>query len=134
MITLIRNTETSPTWTRPVIEDRAALIIETFTNGFGDWRARVHFSHTLSESDTRPEFNLNAQWARIRRAARAAIVHEVAEREQKTWETLAMAERRIRETLGKLDVIDQHIHAGGNTWDGVTIGEYVERNASGWQA
>lgn len=107
--------------------------VTTFTNGFGDWRARVDFSHTLSESDPREEFNLGTQWARIRRAARNAIVRELAEREQTTRETLAMAERRIRETLPRLDVIEQHVYAD-NTWHGITLGEYVERNASSWQA
>lgn len=108
------------------------LTVSTFTNGFGDWRARVDFSHTLSESDPREEFNIGAQWARIRRAARRAIVREIAEREQKTRETLAMAERRVREALPRLDVIERHVYAD-NTWHGITLGEHYDRKAADWQ-
>lgn len=108
------------------------LTVATFTNGFGDMRARIDFSHTLSESDPREEFNLDAQWTRIRRAARRAIVREIAEREQTTRETLAMAERRVRASLPRLDVIEQHVYGTG-AWHGVTFGEYVERNAADWQ-
>lgn len=106
-----------------------ALTVSTFTNGFGDWRARVDFSHTLSETDPREEFNLDVQWARIRRAARRAIVREIATREQTTRETLAMAESRVRETLPRLEVIEQHVWHSLNTWHGVTFGEHYERAA-----
>lgn len=106
-----------------------ALTVTTFTNGFGDWRARVDFSHTLSESDPREDFNVSAQWPRIRRAARRAIVRALAEREQTARETLAMAESRVRETLPRLDVIEWHEWHSANTSHGVTIGEYIERTA-----
>lgn len=101
--------------------------VSTFTNGFGDWRARVEFSHTLSESDPREEYNLGAQWARIRRVARRAIVRAIAEREQTTRETLATAILRVTETLPRLAVIDARMSPGMNTWEGVTIGEWIER-------
>ena len=99
-----------------------ALTVTTFTNGFGNWRARVDFSHTLSESDDRPAFNLDTHWPRIRRAARNAIVCAIAEREQTTRETYAMAEQRIRRALPRLRVIEQHV-TSINTWRGVTLGE-----------
>lgn len=99
------------------------LAVKTFTNGFGEWRAHVEFSHTLSENDSRPEFNLGVQWPRIRRAARNAIVAEVAAREQTTGETIEDAARRVRVTLPRLAVIDQGIYASLNTWFSVTLGE-----------
>ena len=71
--------------------------ISTFANGAGQWRATVTFEHTLSESDPRPEFNLGAQWATIRRRARQAIVRAITEREQ------------------NIDSL--------NRWHGVTLGE-----------
>ena len=99
------------------------LTVSTFTNGFSEWRARVDFGHTLSESDARPAFNLDAQWPRIRRAARRAIVRELAERERKTGESAASAARRVRDTLPRLAVLEQHVWPSVNTWHGVTIGE-----------
>lgn len=108
------------------------LTVTTFTNGFGDWRARVDFSHALSESDPRPEFSLSAQWARIRRAARNAIVCELATREQTTRESFAAATARVRSSLDRLAVIEQHVY-GDNTWHGITLGEHVERSANDWQ-
>lgn len=98
------------------------LTVETFTNGFGEWRAVVNFSHTLSESDTRPEFNLDVQWPRIRRAARNAIVAEIAVREQRSRETFSEACARVRATLPRLNVIKQHVYGTG-AWHGVTLGE-----------
>lgn len=96
--------------------------ISTFANGAGQWRAEVTFEHTLSESDPRPEFNLGAQWANIRRRARKAILREITEREQKTHETYAEALARCNASLGRLQVIEQHIDSM-NRWHGVTLGE-----------
>ncbi len=96
--------------------------INTFANGAGQWRATVTFEHTLSESDSRPEFNLSAQWANIRRRARQAIVRAITEREQKTHETYTEALARCRASLGRLQVIEQHIDSL-NRWRGVTLGE-----------
>ena len=98
------------------------LTVATSANSFGMWRARIDFSHTLSESDNRPEFNLNFQWARIRRRARTAILSEIADREQKTGETRSDVETRVRASLRDLQVIEQHVYSD-NTWHGVTLGE-----------
>lgn len=111
---------------------KPTFTVSTFTNGFGDWRARVDFSHTLSENDPREEYNLGAQWQRIRRAARRAIVREIATREQTTRETLAMTEARVRASLPRLAVIEQHIHGSG-AWHGVTLGEEYARSVADWQ-
>lgn len=108
------------------------ITVTTFTNGYGDWRARVTFSHTLSENDPRPAFNLDAQWSRIRRAARRAIVREIAEREQRAREATSDVIARVNASLPRLSVIEQHAHGTG-AWYGVTIGEYHERNAADWQ-
>ena len=96
--------------------------ISTFANGAGQWRVTVTFGHTLSESDSRPEFNLGAQWANIRRRARQAIVRAISEREQKTHETYAEALARCNASLGRLQVIEQNIDSM-NRWHGVTLGE-----------
>lgn len=96
--------------------------INTFANEAGEWRATVTFEHTLSESDSRPEFNLGAQWATIRRRARQAIVRAITEREQKTHETYTEAQARCRASLGRLQVIEQNIDSL-NRWHGVTLGE-----------
>lgn len=96
--------------------------ISTFANEAGEWRATVTFEHTLSESDSRPEFSLNAQWTNIRRRARRAIVRAITEREQKTHETYAEALARCNASLGRLQVIRQDIDSL-NRWRGVTLGE-----------
>ena len=96
--------------------------ISTFANGAGQWRVTVTFEHTLSESDSRPEFNLGAQWANIRRRARQAIVRAITEREQKTHETYAEVLARCNASFGRLQVIEQHIDSLSR-WHGVTLGE-----------
>lgn len=96
--------------------------VSTFADGFGRWRAQVEFSRTLSESDPRPEFNLGHQLKAIRTKARSAIVDEIVAREQKTAETRANAEHRIRASLPNLVVVKQGINSM-NTWHGVTLGE-----------
>ena len=96
--------------------------VNVYADGFGRWHAEVRFPTTLSESDPRPEYNLGHQWESIRRVARNAIVREITDREQKTWETRNEAARRIRRTLPRLVVIDQDLDAM-NRWHGVTLGE-----------
>lgn len=96
--------------------------VTTFADGFGRWQAHIGFSRTLSESDPRAEFNLNAQWKSIRARARTAIVAEIIAREQKTGETRSNAEHRVRMSLPKLVVIDQDIDSM-NCWHGITLGE-----------
>lgn len=96
--------------------------ITTWANGFGQWRARVEFPHTLSENDPRPEYNLHHHWANLRRKARTAIINELVQREQKTNETREAAVSRIRQALPNLHVIDQGLTAQ-NTWTSVTFGE-----------
>lgn len=96
--------------------------ITTYTDGFGRWFAHLTFSQTLSGNDPRPEFSLSHQWARIRATARTAIVRKITDREQKTGETRRDAERRVRESLHRLVLIDQDIDAM-NHWRGVTFGE-----------
>jgi len=89
---------------------------------FGHWHARITFSHTLSESDPRAEFSLQRWWPRIRRIARDAIVHEITDREQKTGEPYAAAERRVRASLPRLVVVTQNVDSLGR-WHGVTLSE-----------
>ncbi len=68
------------------------------------------------------EFNLQSRWPELRRKARTALVRAIAEREQRTDETLKQAEARVRASLGKLEVIEQSIDSL-NRWGGVTFGE-----------
>ena len=97
-------------------------IVTTFADGYGRWRARIDFPHTLSENDPRPEYNLHHHWANLRRKARTAIVNELVDREQKTYESRNDAAWRIRQALPNLQVIDQGI-TSQNTWTSVTFGE-----------
>lgn len=109
----------APTTTTSVIET-----VTTSADGYGRWRAKVEFSRGLSESDPREEFNLGHHWPNIRRRARDAIVNELVAREQKTTETHLTAERRIRASLGRLEVAKQDIDSM-NIWYGVTFSEPV---------
>lgn len=105
----------------------ATSVIETVTasaDGYGTWSAHIEFSRGLSESDPREEFNLGHHWANIRRRARNTIVDELVAREQKTTETRLDAERRIRASLGRLQVAKQDIDSM-NIWHGVTFSEPV---------
>lgn len=96
---------------------------EVIMNGEGLVRVYVSFAPGgLSESDPRPEFNLQAQWPSIRRLARSEAVKFLAEREQKTTETFAEAKSRVRASLPPLMVIKQNL-ASTNVWMGVTLGE-----------
>lgn len=96
--------------------------VTTYADGFGRWRAIVEFSRTLSESDLLPEFNLGHQLKNIRTKARAAIVAEIVDREQKAGEARANAEHRIRTSLPNLVVIKQGLDSM-NLWHGLTLGE-----------
>lgn len=99
------------------------ITTEVTLNGEGLVRVYVSFlPGGLSESDPRPEFNLQAQWPGIRRKARNAAVKFLAEREQKTTETFIQAKQRVRKTMGNLEVIKQNI-TSTNVWLGVTLGE-----------
>ena len=89
----------------------SAYEVATHADGFGNWHATVTFPHTLSESDPRPEFNLNSQWPRIRRLARRAVVREVRSRQS--------APARV----DRLVVTDQGIIPGTGLWRSITIGE-----------
>lgn len=83
--------------------------VTTYADGFGTWHAKVLFEHTLSESDSRPEFNLDCKWSSIRRAARSAINAELQARENNPAPV-------------RIDVHKQLMY-GDNTWYGV---EFVE--------
>lgn len=90
----------------------SAYTVTTHADGFGNWHATVTFPHTLSESDPRPEFNLGAQWSRIRGLARRAIVREVRG-------------RNPADRVGRLVVTDNRKGnpGGAGLWYSVTIGE-----------
>lgn len=103
--------------TRSVIEKTI-----TSANGFGLWSAKVVFTHTLSESDPRREFNIQAQLSNIRRAARKAIINELVAREQTTNETEASARARVGKSLGRLEVTASDVDAM-NCWHSITLGE-----------
>lgn len=96
--------------------------VTTFADGFGRWRARIDFVHTLSESDPRTEFNLNHHWKALRTRARRAIITELVEREQKSGESRLNAEHRIRTSLPNLVVVEQYLDSM-NCWHGITLGE-----------
>ncbi|WP_155838696.1 hypothetical protein [Arthrobacter castelli] len=96
--------------------------INTFADGFGRWRALVIFTHSLSESDLRPEFNLGHRWPRLRARARAMILNDLVDREQKTGESRPDAELRVGQSLPRLVVIAREIDSL-NRWHGVTFGE-----------
>lgn len=100
----------------PIVES-----VCTTADGFGRWSATVHFAHTLSETDTRPQFNLDTRIRTIRRAARDAIVRELVLREQKTNESHAAAEQRVRKSL-RLEISDQIVDSL-NRWRGITYRE-----------
>lgn len=102
--------------------DSPVSSIRTYADAHGRWHVEISFSRSLSESDPREEFNLGRHWVNLRRRARAAIVRELAEREQKTHETRAEAEARMRTSLGRLAVTAQKI-GSTNLWYGVTFGE-----------
>lgn len=96
--------------------------ITAYADAYGRWAAEVSFPHTLSESDPRPEFNINHQLPGIRRQARTAIVRELTEREQKTTESWQEAAARVRASLPNLKVLTQNIDSM-NRWHGITLGE-----------
>ena len=96
--------------------------IKTYANEAGLKRVRLIFGNTLSETDPRPEFNLQSRWPELRRKARTALVRAIAEREQRTDETRKQAEALVRASLGKLEVIEQSIDSL-NRLGAVTFGE-----------
>lgn len=103
-------------------EDSIVESCQPFANGFGKWRAKITFTHSLSENDPRESFNVKSYWSRLRRRARRDIITELLSREQKTNETELEARGRISKSLGTLIVIEQNISAQ-NLWYGVTFGE-----------
>lgn len=102
---------------RSVIEE-----VSTEADGFGLWLATVEFTHALSESDPRREFNLQAQLSNIRRAARKAIIDEIVAREQKMNESESAARARVSISLGRLHIIDSDVDAM-NRWHSITLSE-----------
>lgn len=102
---------------RSVIAD-----VSTEADGFGLWLATVEFTHALSESDPRREFNLQAQLSNIRRAARKAIIDELVAREQKTNESESDARARVSVSLERLHIIDSDVDAM-NRWHSITLSE-----------
>ena len=96
--------------------------VRTEADGFGLWMATVEFTHALSESDPRREFNLQAQLSNIRRAARKAIIDELVAREQKTNESESAARARVSISLGRLHIIDSDVDAM-NRWHSITLSE-----------
>lgn len=95
--------------------------VTTFTNALGIWRVRVDFSERLAENSVNPEYNVERKMPYIRRIARDAIIRELVEREQKTYETEAQAEQRIREYL-KLEIVEVGL-TPFNTWTHIILGE-----------
>lgn len=96
--------------------------VTTEADGFGAWRATVSFTHALSESDPRREFNLQAQMPNIRRAARKAIIDEITVREQKTNESESAARSRVSQSLGRLHIIGSQVDAM-NRWHSIAFSE-----------
>lgn len=95
--------------------------VSTYADGFGRWCASVTFVRTLSESDTRPQFNVAAQLRVIRRAARKALLTELLAREQKTHETEKEARTRLSRSL-RLEIAGHNIDSL-NRWHGMTFRE-----------
>lgn len=98
---------------------------ETWADGFGNWHARVEFEPALSVNDSRREFNLDAKWDTIRRAARRAILRELTEREQTTSETYGQAEARMRDYL-KIEVETTSDRQGFGILHSVTFKEVAK--------
>lgn len=94
-------------------------------DGYGRFSAEVRFMRTMSESDSRQGFSLERAFTNIRNRARTAIVDAVAEREQKTGESLDEAKRRIRAKLGQMEVTAQDLDAQ-NRWHGITFSEPMD--------
>lgn len=88
--------------------------VVTATDGFGNWRARVALSRPIVPGDR--------CWPAVRRAARAAIIGELTAREQRTWETPAQTEHRLRQALPRLRVIGRDTDRSGAVRT-VTLGE-----------
>lgn len=100
----------------PIVES-----VSTSADGFGRWSATALFTHTLSETDTRPQFNLGTRIPVIRRAARDAIVRELMLREQKVGESPDAVEQRVRKSL-RLEISGQIVDSL-NRWRGITYRE-----------
>src|SRR5690625_695926 len=100
---------------------RIKYTVTTYTNSLGLWRARVDFSERLAENSVNPDYDVLRKMPYIRRLARKAILRELVEREQKTNETEAQAEQRLREYL-KLEVIGVGL-TPFNTWTHIILGE-----------
>lgn len=96
----------------------------TSANGFGLWSAKVVFAHTLSESDPRREFNIQAQLSNIRRAARKAIISELVAREQTVGESDASVRTRVSKSLGRLEITASDLDSM-NCWHSITFSEPV---------
>ena len=100
---------------------RIKYTVTTFTDALGIWRARVDFSERLAENAANPDYNVLRKMPYIRKIARDAIIRELVEREQKTYETEAQAEQRLREYL-KLEIIKVGL-TPFNTWTHIILGE-----------
>lgn len=100
---------------------RIKYTVTTFTDALGTWRARVDFSERLAENSVNPDYNVDRKMPYIRKIARDAIIRELVEREQKTNETEAQAEQRLREYL-KLEVVKVGL-TQFNTWSHIIFGE-----------
>lgn len=96
----------------------------TSANGFGLWSAKVVFTHTLSESDPRREFNIQAQLSNIRRAARKAIISELVAREQTVGESDASVRTRVSKSLGRLEITASDLDSM-NCWHSITFSEPI---------
>lgn len=96
--------------------------VHTYADPMGLWRAEIRFNNTKSYSDTRPGFNLYSAISYARKLARKAIIDEITEREQRTYETYEQARARVSNSLPRLHVIRQNIDSL-NRWHGITLGE-----------
>ena len=93
--------------------------VTPYLDASGDGLVRVEFEHDLSESDPRPEFNLQQKMPYIRRLAKKKLGQFLGEHYQTTSETLQQAIERFTQTT------HLQIHFQGltsyNTWTSITF-------------
>ena len=93
--------------------------VTPYLDASGDGLVCVEFEHELSESDPRPEFNLQQKMPYIRRLAKKKLGQFLGEHYQTTSETLQQAIERCTATCHLA------LHKQGltsyNTWTSITF-------------
>lgn len=102
----------------PATEADTQLTIDTFANDFGRWCAYIRFNPPLpGAAEQTPEENLTTQWDTVHEAARGAILDQLVQREQKTYENETQARARLTAAMSSLQLISKnadilgHIHS-----------------------